>query len=348
MHESTRSCRPGRRVAAAAALLGMIVSGCGVGDDAVSTTNGAGATSLPPSSIAAAEQLLDEIMDGMRGTDAQLEALMYLEHVTFQQMKAECMAAKGFIYVAPPAYRVASPSARIGDGVLDPVDPAAVEANGLGLNATVDGFVAAAKAGDPIIPAVSDPDLPRVPEHEVPGWIEASNGCMPADKDINARVAHPSYERGAPISDLVHDVLNGKTVQDAMAGYPECMSAAGWPVNAERDGGPRRDLVWTVRGGFEELLVNAASSFSRDSTQRARQVDQVVASADWRRLDEGRADAASADSACRQESHDLAFTALLEPLRNFKAKHHAEIEQLRAEWAAFEQRANQTPDPGRR
>jgi len=311
----------------------------------VSTGVGAGPSSP---AVVEAEGLFNEIADGMLGTDAQSDALRYLEHVAFQGMIIDCMAAKGFVYLAPPAFRVPSPVARFGGGVLDPVDSAAVEADGLGLNATLDGLVANAKAGEPIVDDISDPNGTRPPEHSVPGWDEASNRCVPTDEDLNALVPHPSDESGAPITDLVEGVLRDKSVSGAVATYPECMRAAGWPVQAEQDGGPRHALVWEVRGEFEDLLVDAARSFSRDPAQRAGQVDQVVASADWRRLVETRAGAASADAACRQEAHDLALTALLEPLRRMKAERGAEIERLRAEWAAIEERADQTSDPARR
>jgi hypothetical protein len=40
--------------------------------------------------------------------------------------------------------------------------------------------------------------------------------------------------------------------------------------------------------------------------------------------------------------------ATVERMRRFQVEHAAEVEQLRAEWAAFEERANQTPDPAER
>lgn len=333
------------RVAVAASLLGLIISGCGGRDESVSTGVGAGASSP---AVVEAERLFNEIADGMLGTSAQSEARFYLEHVDFQGMIIDCMAGKGFVYLAPPAFQVPSPAGQIGGGVLDPVDRAAVEADGLGLNATLDGLVAAAKAGEPIVDDTSGLGGSRPPEHSVPGWDEALSGCEPTGKGLNARVPHPSDESGAPISLLVEEVLRNESVSGAVAAYPECMRAAGWPVQAERDGGPHRALVWEVRGEFEDLLVEAARSFSSDPAQRADQVDQVVASAEWRRLVETRADAASADAACRQLAHDLALTALLQPLLRLKAEQGAEIDRLRAEWAAVEERADQTPDPARR
>lgn len=343
--ECTGSRRPKWRVAFAASLFGLIVSGCGGGGDSVST--GAGASPSSPA-VVEAERLLDEIADGMLGTSAQADARHYLQQVGFQGMIIDCMAAKGFVYLTPPAFRVPSPATRIGRGVLDPVDPAAVAADGLGLNATLDGLVANAKAGEPIVRDSSGPNGPRPPEHNVPGWDEASDGCDPTNQDVDALVPNPFYDDGAPISALVEGVLRETSVSDAVATYPECIRAAGWPVQAELDGGPRRQVVHEVRSRFEDLLVGAAPSFSSDPAQRADQVDQVVASADWRRLVETRAGAASADAACRQEAHDLAFTALLSPLREMKAERGAEIEWLRAEWEAIEERAGQTPDPGRR
>lgn len=135
---------------------------------------------------------------------------------------------------------------------------------------------------------------------------------------------------------------------DAVAQYPGCVQDAGWAVQAERDGGPRNGLVREVRSQFEDLLVEASRSFPADPVERAARVDGLVASAEWTALLEGRLDAASADAACRQEAHDLAFTTLLEPLRRMSVEQGEEIERLRAEWAAIEDRADRTPDPSER
>lgn len=332
-----------RAIAIVALIVALVAAGCRAPDESVATASGPSAT---PNAIAEAERLLDEVMDGMQGTAAQKSAVFYLEHVAFQDLIIDCMARRGFTYLAPKAVRIPIPDVRIGDGVLDPVSPEAVAADGLGLDGPVDGFIAAAKAGDPVVSAAEDEDAPRVPEHEVPGWGNASSQCVPSESAINERVAHPSYARGAAATELVRSVLGRKEIADAMAEYPACMSAAGYRVDADRDGGPRRDLLWTVRDGFEGLIVDAEPSFSANATERARQVDELVASAGWRRMTETREAAAAADAECRRQAHDLAFAALLEPLRRFKAEHGAEIEQLRAEWEAFEQRADSTPDPG--
>jgi hypothetical protein len=320
-------------------LLALLFSGCGRLGGSVSTTSGADASSP---AVVEAEKLFDEIAHGVLPTPAQAEAVRYLEHVTFQAMIVDCMTGKGFVYVAPPAFKVPSPVARWGGGALPPVDPAAVEADRLGLNATVAGLIENAKAGEPIVVDTGGTDDPIPPEHEVPGWSEAESACSPSIKALDARVAHPAYERAQPFTDMVERVLDSQPVSGAMTAYPMCMRAEGWPVKA------RHELVWSVRGRFEDLLVDAADSFSTDPDRRTAQVDQVVRSAEWNRLVEARTDAASADASCRRDAHDLAFAALLDPLRSFKAEHDAEIEQLRAEWAAFEERANQTPDPARR
>lgn len=326
-------------MAVAASLLALLLSACGRLGGSESVTSGAGESS---SAVVEAEELFDEIAGGVLPTQAQTDAVLYLEHVTFQAMITDCMAGKGFVYVGSPAFQVPSPVARLGGGALDPVDPAAVEADRLGLNATLAGIIENAKAGEPIVLDTGEGDAPPRPEHEVPGWDEAASGCSPSTETLDARVAHPSYERAQPFTDVVEGVLTRQPVSGAVAAYPECMRAEGWPV---RD---RHELVLLVRGGFEDLLVDAADSFSADAGRRTAQVDQVVSSAGWGRLVEARAGAASADASCRQEAHDLAFAVLLGPLRSFEAEHDAEIEQLRAEWAAFEGRASQTPDPARR
>jgi hypothetical protein len=92
-------------------------------------------------------------------------------------------------------------------------------------------------------------------------------------------------------------------------------------------------------------LVNAVGSFTTDPVTRGTQVDQFVGSAVWSHLIDSRNSAASADAACRRTAHDLAFTALLQPLQTYQAQHRDEIEQRRAQWEAVETRANNTPDP---
>jgi hypothetical protein len=326
-------------VAVAASALVVALSGCGRLGGSASTASGAG-TSSP--TVVASEKLFDEIADGgVLPNQAQTDAAAYLEHVTFESMIVDCMAGKGFVYNAPAAFRVPSPIARIGGGALDPVDPTVVDADGLGLNVTLAGLVANAKAGEPFVYA--EQDEPSEPGHELRAWNEAERDCTPMNSTaLDARVAHPAYARADAFHELVEDVIDTQPVSSAMAAYPGCMSANGWSVKS------RHDLVWSVRGEFEDLLVHAERSFSANPARRAAQVDELVRSDAWRRLEQRRGDAASADASCRQAAHDRAFTALLDPLRRYQADHAAEIEELRAEWAAFEQRANRTPDPAQR
>ncbi len=56
--------------------------------------NGAAASSP---SVVEAEGLLDEISSGLSGTSARVDAVFYLERVTFQAMMINCMAGKGFV-----------------------------------------------------------------------------------------------------------------------------------------------------------------------------------------------------------------------------------------------------------
>lgn len=278
----------------------------------------------------------------MLGSATRADSVSYLTHVGYQGLIIDCMAAQGFVYRTRPALRVPNRIARFGGGGLDPVDPDAVESNGLGFNATVAGLVENAREGKPIVLDVSGANDPPRPEYDVPGWNEALTGCDPTEEELNAWLAHPSYDRGLPFMDLVNGILESEPVKELVARYPDCMREAGWPVK------DRYELTEQIQDGFENLLVDATASLSEDPAERAAEVDRVVDSAEWSRVEEARARAASADAACRREAHDMAFTALLEPLRRFRVEHLAEIDRLRAEWAAVEERASQAQDPAYR
>jgi len=331
------------RLFAVGALVALGLAACGNQDGSVSTGPGAqsAAAEVNSADVVDAEKLYDEIANGMLPTASQTEAVGYLEHVTYQSMIIDCMAGKGFTYVSPAAFTVPGPRSRWGGGALNPVDPVVIEKDPLGLNETLAGIVENAKAGDPIVLETGETDDAPIPEHEVPGWDDAINECDPSISALNERVAHPAYERSQPFTDIVDDALASDSVSTAMAAYPECIRGKGWPVKT------RSDLSWTFRQKFEDLLVDAADSFSTEPDRRAAQVEQLIASDEWGRLDEARDSAASADASCRRDAHDSAFAAMLDPLRTFKEEHKADIEQSRADWAAFEQRANETPDPAR-
>ena len=339
---ATRSLRGRGRLFAVGALVALGLAACGNQDGSVSIGSGAQSATAEVNSadVADAEKLYDEIANGILPTASQTEAVEYLQQVTFQSMIIDCMAGKGFTYVSPAVFTVPGPRSRRGGGALNQVDPVVIEKDPLGLNETLAGLVENAKAGDPIV-LETGADYPPVPEHEVPGWGEAVNECLPSDSALDERVSHPAYERSQPFKDIVDEALASDSVSTAMAAYPECIRGNGWPVKS------RGDLAWTIRHEFEDLLVDASDSFSTEPDRRAAQVEQLIASDEWRRLDEARDSAASADASCRRDAHDYAFAAMLGPMRTFKDERGAEIEQSRADWAAFEQRANETPDPAR-
>lgn len=289
--------------------------------------------------IATSESLFETISNGMRGTHAQAEAVRYLEQVGYQGLVRDCMAELGFTYYPEPAFRVPRPNARFGSGTLEPVDSESVRADPLGLDATIIGIVDNAKAAKPIVLDTATTDEPRTPEYKVAGWSDALDGCLPSDNKLNAWVNRPSYAPGIAFGEIVTSVLDSKPVSEAIATYSQCMRNAGWSV---RD---RHDLVLQVRSKFEDMLVDAADSFSTDPKTRTAEVDQLVQSAPWSQLVASKTDAALADAACRKSAHDLALSALLQPLQNYQAQHRDEIEQRRVEWDAVEQRADATPDP---
>lgn len=332
------------RLALGALVLALALSSCSGGGDTLSTRGssepGRPAADSPPE-VDEAEQLFDEISRGLLPTSSQADSVRYLEHVGFQTLISDCMSGLGFTYVTPPAFTVPRPVARRGEGTLDPVEPAAIRADELGLNAVLDGIVENAKAGEAFVLDAGSPDGPRIPDHEVPGWDEALESCMPADEEVNAWVGRPSYDLGDPFKALFNAALLHEDVSAAASTYPTCIGDAGWKVD------DRHNLVLAVLGEFENAMLDAEPSFSSDSTKRAEQVDEVVGSAAWEKAAENRSRAAQADADCRRAAHDLAFTLLLEPLKAFKAENEQLIERTRSEWQALEERADQTEDPGR-
>ena len=328
------------RMLAVLSLVALLVSGCGGG--ALSTATSGPGFDAAPAAVSNAELLFDDVANGVRGTQAQSDAVRYLEHVTFQQLLVDCMAAKGFVYKPLPAFRVPSPVAVYGGGVLEPIDSQGSVSDSLGLDATLSGIVSNAKAGKPVVMDTGNEVEARISDHEVPGWAAASNECLPAIGKLDALVAHPSYERTAQFTGMVDEILSSNVVVDAISRYPDCMRAAGWNVK------DRNELAIQVRESFEQRILAAARSFSTVPARRAAQVDELLSSEPWDALEQKRSDAASADAECRHEAHDLAFGVLAQPLQSFATAHRGEIEQLRAEWAAFEKRANETPDPADR
>jgi hypothetical protein len=160
---------PMRGVAAAALLVVAVISGCASRGGSVSAGAGAGAGAGAASgasspSVVEAEVLFDEIASGMLGSTTRADAVRFLEHVGYQTLIIDCMASQGFIYKTDPAFRVPSRVARFGGGMLDPVNPDAVDANELGLNATVAGLVDNAQTGKPIVRDTSGMDGPLRPE----------------------------------------------------------------------------------------------------------------------------------------------------------------------------------------
>lgn len=314
-------------------MLGVLLAGCTDGDGAVSATDG---SESPSPTIEEAERLYDEISQGIKGTQAQTDAVAVLEHVGFQGLIIECMAEKGFTYIAEPDFKVPSPTIRFAGHVLDPVDAESVEGDALGLNAALEGLAEQARAGNPIDRRVTG-EAPARPEHEVDGWDAAVRGCVPSQEEVDEQVAHPPYDEDFGLDALVYGVLEEEPVSSAAAGYEDCIDAAGWPAH------DHYALVRQVLAPFEALMIEALEDVTPE--ERAAAVDRVVDSAEWRELDEQRADAAAADADCRREAHTLAFTALLPLLEDFQEEHRDGIEQRRAAWADVEERAAQAVDP---
>lgn len=315
-------------------MLGVLLAGCTDGDGAVSATD---RSESPSATIEEAERLYDEISQGIKGTQAQTDAVSYLEgHVAFQGLIIECMADQGFTYIAEPGFRVPSPISRFAGHILDPVDAESLEADALGLDAALAGLAEQARAGNPIDRRATG-EAPARPEHEVEGWQAAVGGCVPTSEELDAWVDHPPYDEDLGFEALVYGVLEGEPVARAAAGYADCVDGAGW------DAHDHYALVRQVLRPFETLMIEALEDVSPE--ERAAEVDRVVASAEWSELDQQRADAAAADADCRREAHTLAFTALRQPLEDFQEEHRAGIEERRAAWADVEERAAQAVDP---
>ena len=269
---------------------------------------GCGSREAPPLSAAErqqAEALLDETYNGIWGTPEQRDAARYLGWRVMTDPIAACMADAGFQY-----YRYFRP-AWAGHQTLGQTG------GWLGHLELRQSDLALAAAEQLHEEAARDEEGPAyVQEPEYKSALPTCEGDM-GDPDS---IAPPpgAQELSAALRQLISAA---EAEVGPLDSYAECMQSAGFNLS-----------------GTGEQGASAVSLFLRGQMPLPP-LPGTAASPAWTQFLAFEGRVLDADKACRRAGHDEALDRLAPKLTTFAAEHAEELDDISADWAELEQRA---------